>query len=86
MPLKSKSVREGVMVVKDGKAWGVVHADGYSTSYGWVPFAHGEVRDPDCCLEPTDMTSRYDTTARREIAEGRLVRVRITETIEEVAP
>ena len=26
----------GVMVMKDGKAWGIIHEDGHSTSYGWV--------------------------------------------------
>lgn len=46
----------GVMVVKDGKAWGVEYEDGKGRAYGWVEIANGEIHDPRYCKHPLDVT------------------------------
>jgi len=74
-------VEEGVMVVKDGKAWGVVWEDGYSTSYGWMDIESAPIHDPQFCLRTTDITyqgSHYIP----ELLTGKLVKVRRTTTVE----
>lgn len=46
----------GVMVMKNGKAWGLLYDDGRSTSYGWVDPTCAEISDPRFCTKPTDVT------------------------------
>lgn len=74
-------VEEGVMVVKDGKAWGVVYEDGYSTSYGWMDIESAPIHDPRYCTHTTDVVwqgSHYIP----ELLTGKLVKVRRTTTVE----
>lgn len=46
----------GVMVMKDGKAWGVNYSDGQCTSYGWIDPILADIQDPRFCTRPTDVT------------------------------
>jgi hypothetical protein len=52
----AEKVESGVMVMKDGKAWGLVYKDGQSTAYGWMDPVDAPIRDPRFCKEPTDVT------------------------------
>lgn len=49
-------IETGIMVMKDGKAWGVAYQDGNSTSYGWVDPESACLYDPKFCKEPGDVT------------------------------
>lgn len=49
-------IERGVMVMKDGKAWGQTYADGHSTSYGWMDPEDAPIHDPKYCKRPTDVT------------------------------
>lgn len=78
-----KKVEEGVMVMKDGKGWGVFtdYDDGHSTSYGWVDPECAIIVDPEFCIEPSDITwenSHYE----KELKTGKVVRVRRTTEVE----
>lgn len=67
-------VERGVMVMKDGKAWGITYKDGYSTSYGWIEPEDAPIHDPEFCKNPTDVTwqgSHYVD----ELKTGKLVEV-----------
>ena len=68
----------GVMIMKDGKAWGIIYEDGRSTSYGWMDPEAAPIHDPKYCKETTDVTyegSHYT----KELLTGKLVSVeRIT--------
>ena len=67
-------IRTGVMVMKDGKAWGIVDADGHSTSYGWIEPEYAPIHDPEFCKSPEDVTypGSLDVT---ELRSGKLVPV-----------
>jgi len=70
----------GVMVMKDGKAWGIVYEDGQSTSYGWINPADKKavVHNPKYCRKPTDVTYK-GSYLTEELKTGKLVNVeRIT--------
>jgi len=69
------NVETGVMVMKDGKAWGVAYFDGYSTTYGWVDPHFAPIHNPKYCKAVTSVTypgSPYE----RELLTGKLVHVR----------
>jgi hypothetical protein len=72
---------EGVMVMKNGKAWGTEYADGHSTSYGWIAAEDAPIHDPKYCTKATDVTHRgsryYD-----ELLTGTLVKVKRTTLVE----
>jgi hypothetical protein len=46
----------GVMIMKNGKAWGCVYEDGHSTSYGWMEPESAPIHDPKYVTKPTDVT------------------------------
>ena len=48
-------VEKGVMVMKDGKAWGVTYEDGHSISYGWIDPENAPIHGPEC-TNPTKVT------------------------------
>lgn len=48
-------IEKGVMVIKDGKGWGITYQDGQSTSYGWVPLEDAYLADHRYCKKPTDI-------------------------------
>lgn len=71
-------IERGVMVMKNGKAWGIIYEDGHSTSYGWMPPEDAPMHDPKYCKKPTDVThgkSHYVeelATATLEFVERRI--------------
>ena len=74
-------VESGVMVMKDGKAWGVTYQDGHSTDYGWVEPEVAPIHDPDYCRKPTDVTYRT-SPYRAELSTAKLVKVKRTTTVD----
>lgn len=71
----------GVMVMRDGHAWGVEYEDGHSTAYGWIDPVDAPIHDPRFCTQPTDVTytgSHYVS----ELRKGKLVSVKRTTTVE----
>ena len=74
-------IERGVMVVKDGKAWGTRYADGQCTAYGWVDIEDAPIHDPEFCTEVTDVTWK-DSPYVKELLHGKLLNVeRRTEVI-----
>lgn len=57
-PSLGLKIETGVMVMKNGKAWGQVYADGHATEYGWMPPENAPIHDPTYCTKPTDVTWR----------------------------
>ena len=51
-------IETGVMVMKDGKAWGVEDADGHFKSYGWIKLEDAVLLDPEYCKKTTDIVSK----------------------------
>jgi len=51
-------IETGVMIMKDGKAWGVAFQDGHSTSYSFIDPTRADIHDPKYCKKPTDATYR----------------------------
>ena len=83
--MKHERVEEGVMVMKDGKAWGCLYEDGRSTEYGWMDPTEKKVRFSDgrFVTSPTDFTypgSHYFN----ELKTGNIVRVKRTVIVEEL--
>jgi len=54
-PIGAKTER-GVMIMHEGKAWGLVYNDGKSTSYGWLRPEDAGLYDAASCKNPTDIT------------------------------
>ena len=74
-------IEKGVMVIKDGKAWGLEYADGQCTSYGWVDLEDAKLYDPEFCKKTTDVTYR-NSHYINELSTAKLVAVeRRTEVI-----
>lgn len=74
-------IERGVMLMKNGKAWGVVYEDGHSTSYGWMEPESAPIHNPEFCKKPTDVTYR-DSPYVKELNTGELVMVeRRTEVV-----
>jgi len=76
-------IEKGVMVMKDGKAWGVVYQDGRETNYGWVQLEDAPIHDPRFCKRPEDVTyegSHYTA----ELRTGKVVNVERRTTVEVV--
>ena len=71
----------GVMVVKDGKAWGNIISDGQITLDGWVDIEDAQIRDLKYCHKPTDFTWEGSKEAK-ELLKGRLVKVKRTTKVE----
>ncbi|MFA6060818.1 MAG: hypothetical protein WC756_21655 [Taibaiella sp.] len=49
-------IEKGVMIVKDGKAWGEVYSGGNAKLYGWVDIESAPIHDPEHCKIPSDAT------------------------------
>ena len=74
----------GVMLMKDGKAWGVVYADGHSTKEGWMPLEDAPLHNPEFCIIPSSLLSLMDTPNSRryrEVHSGKLVKVTRTTVV-----
>ena len=46
----------GVMVMKNGFAWGCIYSDGQSTQEGWMEPEKAPIYDPKYLILPTDVT------------------------------
>ena len=76
-------IETGVMVMKDGKAWGVAYEDGRSTSYGWIDPEGAPIHNPKYCTHVTHVThegSHYT----EELLTGKLVNVERKTEVKEV--
>lgn len=72
-------IETGVMVIKNGKAWGVVYSDGRSTVNGWISPINAQISDPLTCTRPTDKTYS-GSSDEEELSTAEVVHVeRITE-------
>jgi hypothetical protein len=67
-------VETGVMVMKNGYGWGVVYADGYSTSEWWMPATEAPIHNPEYCKKPTDVTYK-GSHYTKELETATLVQV-----------
>jgi hypothetical protein len=65
-------IERGVMVMKNGKAWGITYEDGHSTSYGWLSPEEAPIHDPKYCKKPTDVTWK-GSYLTKELETGELV-------------
>lgn len=75
-------VEEGVMLMKDGKGWGIVYQDGHSTSYGWVEPEDAPLHKAEYCKLPTDITYK-ESPYINEISKGKLIKV-VRRTVVEI--
>jgi len=73
---------DGVMVIRVDKGWGIVHADGHSTSYGWVPLEDAQIYDARYVTKPTDVTYANGPYVS-ELRRGRVVRVTRTTNVQQ---
>ena len=74
-------IETGVMVMKNGKAWGIDYADGQCTSYGWIAPEDAPIHNPEYCKTPTSLTHKGSIYIE-ELATAELVPVeRRTEVI-----
>ena len=71
----------GVMVMKDGKAWGIKYQDGQSTEYGWIDPESAPIHDPRFCKRPEDVTWEA-SPHEKELKTGQVVKVKRTTTLE----
>jgi hypothetical protein len=74
-------VEEGVMIMKNGKAWGETYSDGQATEYGWMAPEKAPIRDPRFCTKTTDVVHAASSSIP-ELQTGKLVKVRRTTTVE----
>jgi hypothetical protein len=76
-------IEEGVMVVKDGQAWGVVYQDGHSTEHGWMNMVDAPIYGS--LNKPTDVTwsgsSDRPNPSIKELEKGTLVKVKRVTTL-----
>jgi hypothetical protein len=67
-------IERGVMVMKDGKAWGVLYEDGHSTLYGWMDPESAPIHDPRYLEKPEGITWSGSSDIH-ELRTGKLVQV-----------
>ncbi|MDH3354498.1 MAG: hypothetical protein OEL79_04705 [Chromatiales bacterium] len=73
-------VEKGVMVMKDGKAWGIAYEDGQSTAYGWVDVESATIYNPEFFTKTTDATYKGSHLIP-ELEKGELVHVERATTV-----
>lgn len=76
-------IETGVMVMKNGKAWGCIESGGhgYGSSYGWMDVESAPIHNPKYCKKPTDVT--YERSPYiQELLTAKLVVVKRTTTVE----
>ena len=74
-------IERGVMVMKDGKAWGISYDDGRSKSYGWIDPEDAPIHNPKHCKSVTAVTYQNSPDIA-ELKTGKLVSVeRRTEVV-----
>lgn len=70
-----EKVESGVMVMKDGKAWGIEYEDGQCTSYNWIDPVDADIHNPEFCTKTTDVTSHHHPDYIEKLKTGKLVKV-----------
>lgn len=88
----SERYEEGAVVMYNGPdpslgnhAWGVVYADGQSTSYGWCPMVDTEkvkLSNPKYLTKPEDETYQGSHYIPELKKNGKVVKIRRTTTVE----
>lgn len=73
-------IEEGIMLVKDGKGWGIAYEDGRETSYGWVALEEAEIYTSPYCKKPSDI-ARHERHYIKEMNKGDIVKVTRTTTV-----
>jgi hypothetical protein len=74
-------IEKGVMVMKNGLAWGIKYADGRFTYHGWISPNDAPIHDPKFCKKTTDVTYK-DSPYIDELLTAELVHVeRRTEVV-----
>ena len=68
-------VERGVMVIKDGKAWGQTYSDGKYTDYGWMDLEDAPIHDPKYVKSPSSVTW-LDSPYLEELESAEIVHVR----------
>lgn len=67
-------IEKGVMVMKNGRAWGVEYDDGHCKVYGWLEPETATIYNPVYCKDPIDVLSQ-DSAYAREMVGAVLVPV-----------
>ncbi len=88
----SERYEEGAVVMYNGSdqslknhAWGLVYADGQSTSYGWCPVTDTEMvelSNPEYLTSPEGITYQGSHYIPELKKNGKVVRIRRTTTVE----
>jgi len=74
-------IESGVMIMKNGKAWGVDYDDGRARSYGWIEPEDAPIHDPKYTKTTTGVTYSGSPYIK-ELLTAKLVNVeRRTEVI-----
>lgn len=71
---KTLKIEKGVMVMKDGKAWGIMYDDGKSTCYGWIEPIFAPIHNENFCKNTTDVTYK-DSHYIDDLKTAKLVKV-----------
>ncbi|MHA1840443.1 MAG: hypothetical protein ACTSYW_00565 [Candidatus Heimdallarchaeota archaeon] len=75
-------IENGVMVMKDGKAWGITYEDGQCTCEGWTDPISAPISDTRYCTSPTSITyMSMDNSDKKELLTGKIVKVERKTTI-----
>jgi len=79
--MKTVKIETGVMVMKEGKAWGKIYEDGRETNYGWMDAAYAEISNPEFCKKTSDVTYKGSHYIE-ELSTGKITNVKRITTIE----
>lgn len=71
----------GCLVMKGGKAWGVVYEDGRSRAEGWTDPTTVPLSNPRYVTKPSDLTYKGSPNTK-ELNTGVVVKVKKTTTVE----
>ena len=74
-------VETGVMIMKDGKAWGKTYEDGRETCYGWMNPEDAPIYNPEHLKKPEDATWKGSHHVE-QLKEGQLINVKRVTMIE----
>lgn len=73
-------IETGLMIMKNGKAWGIVYKDGRCLKQGWVNPAMAPIHDPRFVKKSTDVTYKGSPDVT-ELETGELVMVERKTTV-----
>lgn len=69
-----EKIERGLMVMKNGKAWGIDYEDGYCTSYGWINPTDAPIHNPEFCKTVQDATYKNGPYFK-ELSAAKLVMI-----------